>query len=97
MSSPKFDAEIRAKGVARSSFGALAALGGSNPDAPPCPYPGHRPSDWRRTDGGSVVCGVCHPPAPGVPWALIATGVAGVLAGIACGVGLILVVPEVWF
>jgi hypothetical protein len=32
----------------------------------PCPYGAHRPSDWRAADGGPVVCGVCHPPAPGV-------------------------------
>jgi hypothetical protein len=34
--------------------------------AAPCPYPDHRPSDWRLTAGGPLVCGVCHPPATGL-------------------------------
>ena len=28
----------------------------------PCPFPGHRGSEWRG-DGGRLICGVCHPPA----------------------------------
>jgi hypothetical protein len=31
--------------------------------APLCPYPQHRASDW-LADGGRIVRGVCHPPAP---------------------------------
>lgn len=64
MPSPKFDQEIRGKGIARSSMGALAALG--DIQLPVCPYDRHRLHDWRLAAGGPVVCGVCHPPAPGL-------------------------------
>lgn len=63
----RFDREISATAGKRSSFGALRALG-INDDAPPCPYPRHRETDWRLRDGGGPVqCGVCHPAAPNVP------------------------------
>lgn len=35
-------------------------------DGAPCPYVRHRGTDWRRP-GGPLTCGICHPPAPGVP------------------------------
>lgn len=75
MASPRFNAEIKAKGVARSSFSVLALLD----YLAPCPYEEHRISDWRRRrlDGrdweGPEVCGVCHPPL-GVPAELVARG-----------------------
>ena len=69
MASPKFDAEIAAKGVARSSMAAtrLSSLLRGGADVV-CPYPRHRSTDWQRRGGGPVVCGVCHPPAAGVPF-----------------------------
>lgn len=65
MASPRFDAEIAGRALARSSFGALAALGDIK--LPTCPYDSHRITDWRRRGGGPIVCGVCHPAAAGVP------------------------------
>lgn len=65
MGSEQVDREVTAKGVARSSFGALAALG--DHQWAPCPHAAHRPTDWRRADGGPLTCGICHPPAAGVP------------------------------
>lgn len=35
-----------------------------------CPYPFHRPTDWRVGDG-PIVCGICHPPAIGLVGVLI--------------------------
>ena len=32
----------------------------------PCPYLGHRSSDWLN-DAGRWVCGICHPPLMPVP------------------------------
>jgi hypothetical protein len=32
----------------------------------PCRYQRHRRTDWQLRAGGPVVCGVCHPPAPGL-------------------------------
>ena len=32
----------------------------------PCSYATHRGADWMLEEGGPVVCGVCHPPAPGL-------------------------------
>lgn len=71
MTSPKFEAEVRGKGIARSSMSALALT--SHGRRPPCLYPAHRPTDWRRDGGGPLTCGVCHPPAPGVPIAELET------------------------
>lgn len=61
MPSPQFDREVAGKALAMGSMGAVRALEGQRFEA--CPYPGHRPSDWRSVAGGPVVCGVCHPPA----------------------------------
>lgn len=65
MSAARLQAEMAATAAKRSSFGALRALG-VNPDPPACPYPQHRPSDWRLRAGGPVQCGVCHPPVDGL-------------------------------
>jgi hypothetical protein len=62
MSSPQFDREVSAKSVAMGSLGAVRVLAGFR--LPPCPYSGHRGTDWRLASGGPLVCGVCHPPAP---------------------------------
>jgi hypothetical protein len=48
-----------------------AAMRATSRTLTPCPMPAHRPSDWRLRSGpgraaGPVVCGVCHPPAPGL-------------------------------
>lgn len=61
MTSPKFNAEVTAKGVARSSSSAarISALFADQA----CPYPRHRESDWQPLAGGPLVCGICHPPA----------------------------------
>lgn len=64
MASPKFDAEIAGRSMARSSMGVLAVLG--DVQLPTCPYRGHRVTDWRLKAGGPVTCGVCHPPALGL-------------------------------
>lgn len=61
MSAARLQAEMAATASKRSSFGALRVLG-INDNAPACPYPGHRESDWRLRRGGPVQCGVCHPP-----------------------------------
>lgn len=60
MGSEQMDREVAAYVRARSSMATLLFTG-----AEPCPYPGHRDSDW-RLPGGRFVCGVCHPPAPGL-------------------------------
>lgn len=31
-----------------------------------CPYPRHRSSDWHKPGSTYVVCGICHPPVPGL-------------------------------
>lgn len=61
MSSGKIDRERAAAALKGASMGALRALG-SRGDAPACPYPAHRETDWRLRAGGPTQCGVCHPP-----------------------------------
>lgn len=52
--------------------GAVMAFAGS---ADLCPYPAHRPTDWRlkgeRASERLPTCGVCHPPARGLEVELI--------------------------
>jgi hypothetical protein len=52
-----------------------AAAGVITRDSEPCPYPDHRPTDWRlkiQTDGTPAdegsrwTCGACYPPASGL-------------------------------
>ena len=65
MGSEQLDREVAGHNLARSSLAWVDAgvmLGGSRA---PCPYPQHRATDW-SLPGGPAVCGVCHPPAPGV-------------------------------
>jgi len=64
MGSEQLNREIAAKVAARSSPG-LAAAALALGRLPTCPYPAHRETDWRLGDG-PLVCGVCHPPAPGL-------------------------------
>jgi hypothetical protein len=40
----------------------LTSIGSRRLRSEPCPYPGHRASDWEG-DGRRRICGVCHPPA----------------------------------
>lgn len=58
MSSPKFDAEVSARGSGRYNL-TLAGL----VEMPPCPYPDHRSTDWALDELHPVTCGVCHPRA----------------------------------
>lgn len=60
MGSPRFDAEVTARGTGRASVGALEIF--TRGDWPPCMYERHRSSDWRLKDSTLVVCGICHPP-----------------------------------
>lgn len=53
-----------AAALQRRMDSALAAVGAVQTGA--CAYPRHRGSDWRLAAGGPLVCGVCHPPAPGL-------------------------------
>ncbi len=46
--------ETRGPGIPRPAY------------TPPCHYAGHRTSDWRKTPAYPVMCGVCHPPVPGM-------------------------------
>jgi hypothetical protein len=63
MGSEHQDAD-RARAVrARDAHLAIAERLGFGANAAPCPYPAHRGRDWRRRDGGPLICGVCHPPA----------------------------------
>lgn len=66
MPSPQLDREITAKGTARSSSGAVDLALELVGELPACPYDRHRSTDWRLAEGGPVVCGICHPPAPGL-------------------------------
>lgn len=36
-------------------------------DVRPCSYPGHRGSYWRLVGTIAEQCGICHPPADGLP------------------------------
>jgi hypothetical protein len=67
----RLDREREAAVATRSSLHLLRALQrmGFSRTGAPCPYRHHRPTDWRRTDRDDAipVCGVCHPPAPGIP------------------------------
>lgn len=65
MASPTFDREISNRAAARSSMGALACVPAGF-EIGPCPYCAHRGDDWQLASGGPMVCGVCHPPAPGL-------------------------------
>lgn len=64
MGSEQINREVAAANRVRSSTSALDWLLSLGP-LPPCPYEHHRDSDW-RLPGHPWVCGVCHPPAPGL-------------------------------
>lgn len=70
------DRQSAGAGDGPASGGPVGAEGGGPVGGvrPPCRYERHRPTDWRGRDGGPVVCGVCHPPAPSVPYAMWGPG-----------------------